>query len=84
MDQYRIRIDREECIGDRACCEEAPDTFYLDEDGKVCVADSPGDPPESIMRAARACPLDAITLLDARTGAQVWPKLPISAPISGA
>ena len=74
MAKYKIDIDREECIGDRLCSEEAPGTFDVDDEGKGIVTDPQGDPPEDILAAAKCCPLDAITLHDMKTGEQVWPE----------
>ena len=75
MLKYRIDIDREACNGDRLCGEEAPNTFGLDKEGKAVVVDPQGDPPEYIRAAAKSCPLEGITLRDAVTGQQVWPRL---------
>ena len=73
MPKYKITVDRDVCVGDNVCCENAPGTFKLDDDQKVVVTNPEGDPPENILAAARNCPLDAIILHDAHTGAQVWP-----------
>ena len=76
MVQYRIQVDREQCVGDKACSEEAPATFAIDDEMKVVITDPAGDPPENILSAAQACPFDAIVLHDSETGVQVWPKAP--------
>lgn len=73
MPKYKIDVDRDMCVGDKLCCENAPETFKLDDDQKVVIANPEGDPPENILFAARSCPLDAIVLHDLHTGAQVWP-----------
>lgn len=74
MAQYTIETDRDACIGDRLCCEEAPGTFDVDEEGKVVIINPEGDLPEYVLAAARSCPLEAIILRDAETGEQVWPE----------
>ena len=74
MAKYKIEIKREACVGDRACSEEAPDTFAIDDEGKAVVADPNGDPPEYILWAAKHCVHEGITLHDAKTGKQVWPR----------
>ena len=74
MGKYNIEIDREMCVGDGLCCEEAPGTFKIDDEDKVIVADPNGDEPRYILSAARNCPLDAITLLDVDSGTKVWPE----------
>ncbi len=74
MAKYKIEIDRELCIGDGACCGEAPNTFEMDADNIAIVKDAGGHTPEEILQAAQVCPVDAIKLIDAATGQQVWPK----------
>ena len=75
MTEYKIQVNREVCVGDRACSEEAPETFALDEDGKAFVMDPQGDSSEQVLRAAKQCVHEGITLHDAETGEQVWPKV---------
>jgi ferredoxin len=74
MTGYRIEMDRDTCVGDGLCCEEAPATFQRDDEIKTVVIDPYGDPPEDILSAAQSCRLQAITLYDADTGEKVWPK----------
>jgi ferredoxin len=74
MAKYKITIDRELCIGDGACCGEAPNTFEMDKDNIAVVTNTDGHTPEEILQAAQVCPVDAITLTDAATGEKVWPK----------
>ena len=71
MAKYRIEIDREACVGDKACGEEAPDTFAIDEEGKAVVTDPEGDDPKRVLRAARNCRLEGISLYDAETGERI-------------
>ena len=75
MGKYKIQINRDACVGDRACSEEAPDTFAIDDEGKAVVADPDGDPAEYVLWAAKHCAHDGITLHDVKTGKQVWPKV---------
>ena len=74
MVSIRIEVDRELCVGDKACCEEAPATFVLDDEMKVVVRDPPRDPLENLIAAARGCPMGGIRLYDRDTGRQVWPR----------
>jgi ferredoxin len=74
MAKYTITIDGDACVGDKMCCEEAPGTFEVDQDGKVVVTNPEGDPPEDILSAAKSCILQAITLHDTETGERVWPQ----------
>ncbi|UCF66923.1 MAG: ferredoxin [Acidobacteriota bacterium] len=74
MAKYKIEIDGDLCVGDGACCEEAPNTFVLDEDEVATVTDPEGDPPETILEAAKSCPTEAIIIYDAETGEKIWPE----------
>ena len=70
---YRIEIDRELCIGDQACCSEAPNTFEMDGENIAIVTAAQGDSDAEILAAAKVCPVDAIKLFDA-SGKQIWPE----------
>lgn len=60
----RVAIDRTLCVGFGDCITEARGAFRLDEEG-IAVFDAPaGVPPEALLRACRACPVDAITVHD--------------------
>jgi ferredoxin len=74
MAKYKIEIDREACIGDQLCCNEAADTFEMDDEDIAVVKDPEGNTPDEILAAAQGCPTDAITLHDAESGEKVWPE----------
>jgi ferredoxin len=69
---YQIKIDRRLCSGYGECIGIAPEVFQLGEDNVSVVVDPEGSDDESVLDAARACPVDAITLLD-EFDEQVWP-----------
>lgn len=69
---YQIRIDRSLCSGYAECVGIAPEVFSLGDDKVSVVLDPEGSDDESILDAARACPVDAITLID-QYHDQVWP-----------
>ena len=71
--KIRIQVLREDCIGDGACCDDAPGTFEMAPDGIACVKHEVTDDPETILRAARACPTDAIVVIDEETGEKLAP-----------
>lgn len=71
--KLKIKIVREECIGDGACADEAPGTFEMDDDGIAIVKKELTDDPETVLKAARACPTDAIVVVDEATGKQLVP-----------
>lgn len=70
---YRIRIDRSLCSGYGECVGIAPEVFQLGGDNVSLVRDPEGTDDEMILDAARACPVDAITLIDEFED-QVWPQ----------
>jgi ferredoxin len=74
MAKYKIVLDREKCMGDGNCVDLAPETFSIDEDDRSYVLNPGGNWPEYVLKAAKTCPADAITLFDAETGERVWPQ----------
>ena len=70
---YRIKIDRSLCTGYAECVGIAPEVFQLGRDNVSIVVDPEGAGDETILDAARACPVDAITLIDEFED-QVWPE----------
>ncbi len=74
MAKYKIEIDRDACISDGLCVNEAPGTFEMDDDDIAIVIDPEGDDADTILEAAQACPSEAIILYDAETGEKVWPE----------
>ena len=69
---YRILVNREECGSNAECVSLAPAVFDLDDEELCVVVDPDGAGGKRILDAARACPTDAITLID-DGGEQVWP-----------
>ncbi len=69
---YRIFVDRVKCQGIGACVGAAPDVFEIDNEGKAIVINSEGSDDDTILQAAEACPLEAISLFDEQ-GGQVYP-----------
>jgi ferredoxin len=74
IDKFDISIDRDECIGDGACVNEAPETFELDDEAKAVVLPDSNDDEDSIIEAAKACPLDIIVVKNKETGEQIYPE----------
>ena len=60
---YRIIIDRAACSGFGACVAAAPDIFVMGGDGIATAPAETGDR-DTALRAARECPMGAITVLD--------------------
>lgn len=74
MATYKVEVDREACIGDKLCCEEAPATFVMDDEDKCKVVSQEGDTPDRILSAAKTCPVDCIKLTECTSGKVVWPQ----------
>ncbi len=60
----QVRIRRQDCCGNRACVEIAPDVFALDSKNKAVVLDAEAASEETLREAAEACPCQAIVLED--------------------
>ncbi|MGD8452040.1 MAG: ferredoxin [Phycisphaerae bacterium] len=73
MAKYKIEIDRDLCVGDGACVNEAPQALEMDDETIAVVTNPDGNTPEELLNAAQACPVDAIKLID-ENGNQVWPE----------
>lgn len=74
MTRLKIIIHRPRCIAAGNCIETAPETFALDERSKAIVINPEGNDDDTLIEAARACPTDAITIIDAETSTQIWPE----------
>ncbi|MGB2987103.1 MAG: ferredoxin [Phycisphaerae bacterium] len=74
IEKLKVSIDRDECIGDGLCAEEAPGTFELDDDAKAIVLEGSTDEEEKILDAARACPVDCIIVENRETGEKLHPE----------
>jgi ferredoxin len=60
---YRIVIDRSLCSGFGSCAEMAPEIFEVDDGGLVSLrVGTSGDP--SVLDAAAACPMAAISIVE--------------------
>lgn len=73
--RYHIFIDRDACVSDKLCQDHAPDVFAYDEDRKPVVLTERTDWPDNIVWVAKHCPVQAVRIIDADTGEQVWPPL---------
>lgn len=89
MPKYKVKVDRELCIGAASCVAVAPDTFELDSEGKAVIKKKDGsmtsdyvgyedinDNEGNIKNAAMSCPVNAIIITevdDQGNEKQVWP-----------
>ena len=60
---YRIVIDRSLCSGFGSCADLAPEVFEVDDGGLVSLRRGTSDDP-SVLDAAGACPMGAITVVE--------------------
>jgi ferredoxin len=74
IDKLDIKVDRDECIGDGLCCNEAPETFELDDEDKAIVLEASTEDRDTIIEAAKSCPVDAIIITDKDTGEKLCPE----------
>ena len=73
-EQLKITVDRDECIGDGACVDDAPTTFELDDESKAIVLEASTDERDAIIDAAKNCPVDCILIEEKATGKKLCPE----------
>ncbi|MHB8383911.1 MAG: ferredoxin [Candidatus Binataceae bacterium] len=73
MAKLTISVNPARCIGSGDCVEVAPAVFQMDANEKSQVINPTGAPDATILAAARGCPVKAITVVDADSGAQLFP-----------
>jgi ferredoxin len=74
IDKLKVEVDRDACIGDGACCNDAPETFEMDDEDKAVVKPDSSDSRDTILEAAQNCPTDAISVEDKETGKKLYPE----------
>jgi ferredoxin len=74
MGKLKIVVDADTCIGDGICCDEAAQTFEMNDDNVAVVKQPTNDDRETILAAARSCPVDAIKVIDEDSGQQLYPE----------
>ena len=60
-----------DCIGSGVCAGTAPRHFTIGPDGRSRPSASPVKPDEIVLGAAASCPMEAIAVTDADTGASI-------------
>ncbi|MBQ1074755.1 ferredoxin [Micromonospora sp. C31] len=69
---WRLTVDSARCVSSGFCVGSAPEHFTMEQ-----VARPSADvvaPADAVLEAADFCPVEAISVFDARTGAQIAPK----------
>ena len=70
----KVWVDRDLCIGAATCVAVAPKTFVLDSEAKAVIIDTAEqENRETIIEAAKACPVAAIIIEDEK-GNRIFPK----------
>ena len=54
-------VNQDECTGCELCCDTAPNTFRLNDEGISEVISPPGDDEETIQQAIDDCPVECIS-----------------------
>jgi ferredoxin len=67
--KVQVQIDGEACLAYGDCAELAPEAFEVGDTARIVGS----APLEELIDAARACPSEAITVIDAETGEQIAP-----------
>lgn len=73
VQKLKVTVDRNLCIGAATCVAVAPQTFILDSEAKaIVIKDAADDSVQTIIDAAKACPVAAIIVED-ETGKKLFP-----------
>lgn len=68
-----VTVDRSLCIGAASCVAVAPQAFELDDQAIAIILDTADqESSDSLLDAARSCPVDAIIITD-KDGKQLHP-----------
>jgi ferredoxin len=74
MSKFRIELNQAKCQAYGRCSLVAPAFFELGEDRKVRLRVSNESPDDVVMKAAKSCPYRVISIFDAESGEQLFPK----------
>ena len=77
MAKYKVKVDRDLCIGAGSCVAVAPKVYELDEEGKAVFLKKDGtktsdltnyedlnDTEQNILNSAKSCPVNAIVIVE--------------------
>ncbi len=71
--RVRLHVDRDACIGSGTCVQLAPHVFALDDTGKARATVDEVESDARLWGAVESCPVLALAVRDAHTGAQLYP-----------
>jgi len=69
----RIWVDHHRCVGNAMCEALVPSVFRLNDNRQSEAVNPAGDTEAKILEAAESCPVSAIFVEDADTGARLFP-----------
>lgn len=72
-DRWTVTVDKRVCVRTGLCAASAPEEFQLDEDGQGRARPGARPASEEVLEVAESCPIEAIGITDADTGAPVFP-----------
>ena len=72
-EKLRATVNPDLCVGNGMCVIVAPGVFQLNEARKSAVMQQEADGGQPVLEAAGACPVGAISVVDAETGEQLFP-----------
>lgn len=71
---WTVEVDRELCIGAGTCVVIAPKSFALDDEAKAIIVQGiDEDDKDTILAAAKSCPVEAIIIKD-KDGNRIYPQ----------
>jgi len=70
---WRLRVDKDRCIGSGSCQGLAPQRFGMDAGNRAYPLLPAVEPDELVLDAAASCPVEAILIVDLETGERVDP-----------
>jgi ferredoxin len=74
MSKYRVELNQAKCQAYGRCSLVAPALFAIGEDRKVRLVGNDESPEDAVMEAAKSCPYRVISIFDAESGEQLFPK----------
>ena len=72
-ERLKAKVNPDLCVGNGMCVIVAPDVFRLNEARKSEVILQEAGAGQAVLEAAGACPVGAITVVEAETGEQLFP-----------
>jgi ferredoxin len=78
MSKFSVTVSTQKCQAHGACLKTAPGVLQLNAEGKaeivVSALEAGAVASDTVLAAARGCPYRAITVIDAETGLQIFPR----------